>query len=106
MHDHYSTVDRTMSSTIGAIGIIPMTNIYFSSEVVTTCSFFTLGQPLNIRNLDSITNYNDGINVFMETSSNDSESEALYPLLGLLGTNLEVLVRQIYLILGPNSTKL
>ena len=48
--------------------------------------------------------YNSKLHPFKETTSEDNKSPTSYPLLGLLGADLEVLTRQIRLGLGSNPT--
>jgi hypothetical protein len=82
---------RTTCFVTGASNAIPKGGVHFSSEIVIVGGSFAPGQVLSFGSLDYIADYSGDLHHLEETSSEDNESPASYPLLGLLGDDLEVL---------------
>lgn len=93
MFDNSSTMVKATSLIIGAGGIALEGGVHFFGEVIIAFGAFTLAK------------FDRGeLHPLKETVLVDKECLALYPSLGLLGANLEVLARQIWLGLGMNLT--
>jgi hypothetical protein len=65
--------------------------VRFSDEIISTGSAFSPDQVLCFGSLDYIANHNDELCLCDEAPLEDSKPLAMFPLVGLLRANLEVL---------------
>jgi hypothetical protein len=74
-----------------ARGVTPEGGVRFSDEIISTGSAFSPDQVLCFGSLDYIANHNDELCLCDEAPLEDSKPLAMFPLVGLLRANLEVL---------------